>query len=74
MCVEKLRRLQCFNSNCDKAETFCEVFRGNQCINLGGHKIPVERKSKDCFTPIPTGAKPYFCDGRVVRDSRVEWE
>ena len=74
MCIEQIRKTQCFNSGCSKVETFCSVFYGNKCIELGGMKIPVERRNKDCFTPIPAGANPYFMDGRAVRDSREEWE
>jgi len=59
--IEKLRKVQCFQSGCHYAETRCLSYRGNDCIKNGGSRIPLQQVGdREYPTQSPVGMKPRF--------------
>ncbi|MDP4158181.1 MAG: hypothetical protein Q8911_00250 [Bacillota bacterium] len=63
MNVDKRRKAECFTFDCKYAETRCIVFHGNDCVKLGGNKIPVMRSLGN---PKPKSEKPSLIKPKFV--------
>ena len=69
--IEQLHKSQCFKENCQYFEKHCIVYRGYDCIKLGGNKIPTHRSlGHDYSYPIRDPLGVGINDGWQTREGR----
>ena len=72
---DKQRKNECFNANCGFTKDRCLIYRGSECVKLGGKRISLQTATPNQSVPLRVEAqttfKPYFMvDGWCMDD---EW-